>query len=146
MGVFVRHPWATRALASRQPGRWQAAACRVGIQNLIMAAYDGPGWEHGFLRMLQPPERSFMESTIGTKNDVVELGGSDASSTVISPAIFDETVARYDAEGIAAAHRVGLRVVYCTCGGMMPLLEPIGDMASDVRKPSHPEGWPGTRT
>lgn len=51
--------------------------------------------------------------------------GGDASSTVISPTIFEKFVAPYDAELIAEAHRVHQRVVYHTCGGMMPLAIPI---------------------
>jgi len=126
-----------------QPGCWQDAACLVGIQDLIMATYDDPGWVHQLLEILQRRKLGFIESMAGARYDVVELGGGDASSTVISPAIFDEFVAPYDAELISAAHRVGLRVVYHTCGGMMPLLEAIADMGPDVMETFTPAGMGG---
>ena len=126
-----------------QPGCWQDAACLVGIQDLIMATYDDPGWVHELLSILQRRKLGFIESMAGAKYDVVEVGGGDASSTVISPSIFEEFVAPYDAELIAAARRVGVRAVYHTCGGMMPLLEAIADMQPDVMETFTPPGMGG---
>ena len=60
--------------------------------------------------------------------DLIELGGGDASTTVISPSIFDEFVAPYDAPLVKAMQDNGQRVVYHTCGGMMPILENLADM------------------
>ncbi|MEJ5200581.1 MAG: ATP-binding cassette domain-containing protein, partial [Anaerolineae bacterium] len=57
---------------------------------------------------------------ITPRYDLLELGGGAASTTVISPRMFDEFVAPYDAPLIEEAHRVGQRIVYHTCGGMMP--------------------------
>ena len=68
----------------------------------------------------------------GARYDVIEAGGGAASSTLISPKIFDEFVAPYDAPLNRAAHEVGQRVAYHTCGGMMPLLERLVEMEPDA--------------
>jgi len=115
-----------------QPGTWQDAACLFGIENLILATFDDPRWVHEFLRILQRRKKVFAESLRGAKYDVLELGGGDASTTVISPRIFDEFVAPYDSDLIARAHEAGQRIVYHTCGGMMPILEQIAAMGPDA--------------
>ena len=74
---------------------------------------------------------------------MLELGGGAASSTVISPKIFDEFVAPYDAELIELAHSVGQRIVYHTCGGMMPFLERIADMNPDAMETFTPPDMGG---
>jgi hypothetical protein len=72
-----------------------------------------------------------------------EFGGGDASTTVISPDIFNEFVAPYDAELIEAAHQAGQRVVYHTCGGMMPILEDIAAMKPDAMETFTPAAMGG---
>ena len=115
-----------------QPGCWQDAACLVGIEKLILATYDDPGWVHELLGILQRRKLAYIQSLAGAAYDLLELGGGDASSTVISPKIFERFVAPYDAHLIQAAHAAGQRIVYHTCGGMMPLLEHIADMGPDA--------------
>jgi uroporphyrinogen decarboxylase len=115
-----------------QPGCWQDAAVLFGVENLIYATADDPGWVHTFLQVLMERKQAFLSSLAGAKMDLVEFGGGDASSTVISPRIFDAFVAPYDAPLIARAHEMGQRVVYHTCGGMMPFLERIAGMNPDA--------------
>ena len=126
-----------------QPGCWQDAACLVGIQELIMATYDDPEWVHTLLGILQRRKLTFAESLQGEAYDVLELGGGDASSTVISPAIFDRFVAPYDTPIIEAAHRAGQKIVYHTCGGMMPILERIAAMNPDAMETFTPPSMGG---
>jgi len=126
-----------------QPGCWQDAACLYGIEKLIMAAMEDPQWVHEFLGMLLRRKLASLGSCAGSKYDLIELGGGDASSTVISPQIFDEFVAPYDSQIIALAHELGLRVVYHTCGGMMPFLERIADMGPDAMETLTPVGMGG---
>jgi hypothetical protein len=126
-----------------QPGCWQDAACLVGIQELIMATYDDPAWVHELLGILQRRKLTYARSLAGAAYDLLELGGGDASSTVISPAIFDTFVAPYDEPIIAAAHEAGQRIVYHTCGGMMPLLERIAAMRPDAMETFTPKGMGG---
>lgn len=126
-----------------QPGCWQDAAVLVGIQELILATYEDAAWVAELLTVLRDRKIAFVRSAAGAPFDLVELGGGDASSTVISPRIFDRFVAPYDAPVIAAAHDAGLRIVYHTCGGMMPLLEPIAGMGPDAMETFTPKAMGG---
>lgn len=126
-----------------QPGCWQDAACMFGIQDLIMSVFMDPEWVHTFLKILQQRKMTFIESLRGVNYDILELGGGDASTTVISPEIFNEFVARYDAPLIEAAHKAGQRIVYHTCGGMMPILEDIAAMKPDAMETFTPESMGG---
>jgi uroporphyrinogen decarboxylase len=126
-----------------QPGCWQDAACLMGIETLIMATFDDPSWVHTLLKILQRRKMNWIRTAEGAHYDILELGGGDASSTVISPQIFDEFVAPYDSELIRAAHEAGLRVVYHTCGGMMPILENIASLRPDAMETFTPPGMGG---
>ncbi len=126
-----------------QPGCWQDAAVLFGIENLIMATSDDPQWVREFLGILRDRKLSWLRSSEGAPFDLLELGGGDASSTVISPAIFEDFVAPFDAPLIAEAHQVNQRVVYHTCGGMMPILEMIAGMEPDAMETFTPPSLGG---
>lgn len=126
-----------------QPGCWQDASCLFGIQNLIMATFEDPEWVHEFLKILQSRKMTYIESLYGAMYDVIELGGGDASTTVISPLIFEEFVAPYDGQLISAAHKAGQRISYHTCGGMMPILEQIAAMGPDAMETFTPSAIGG---
>ncbi len=126
-----------------QPGCWQDAACLFGIENLIMATFDDEGWVHELLKILQKRKIEFTKSLKGAKYDLLELGGGDASTTVISPDMFRRFVAPYDSKIIEEAHKAGQRISYHTCGGMMPILEDIADMGPDAMETFTPEGMSG---
>ncbi len=126
-----------------QPGTWQDAACLVGIEKLILAAYDDPAWVHQLLGILHRRKVVFIHSLEGARYDILELGGGDASSTVISPKLFEEFVAPYDSELIALAHEAGQRISYHTCGGMMPMLDLIADMNPDAMETFTPPAMGG---
>jgi hypothetical protein len=126
-----------------QPGCWQDASVLFGIEQLIMETYDDPEWVHAFLQILFDRKKTFLESTLGARFDIMELGGGDASTTVISPTIFDDFVAPYDSRLIDTAHAAGQRIVYHTCGGMMPILENIADMKTDAMETFTPAAMGG---
>ncbi len=126
-----------------QPGCWQDAAVLFGIEPLILATFSDPGWVVELLAVVQRPKLAFLRSARGAPFDLVELGGGDASSTVISPDIFDRFVAPFDAPLVAAAHDAGLRIVYHTCGGMMPMLERIADLGVDAMETFTPRSMGG---
>jgi hypothetical protein len=126
-----------------QPGCWQDAAVLVGIQELILETYEDPAWVEALLALLRDRKLAFLRSTAGTPFDLLELGGGDASSTVISPRIFERFVAPFDEPLVAAAHEAGQRVVYHTCGGMMPLLDQIAGMAPDAMETFTPKAMGG---
>lgn len=126
-----------------QPGTWQDAACLVGIQKLILATFDDPTWVHELLQILNRRKQVFVKSLKGAKYDLLELGGGDASTTVISPDIFHNFVAPYDSKLIALAHEAGQRIAYHTCGGMMPILEDIAAMQPDAMETFTPPDMGG---
>ncbi len=126
-----------------QSGCWQDAAVLYGIENLIMATFEDPAWVHDFLKILFERKKIFLESCNGADYDILEHGGGDASSTVISPQIFEEFVAPYDAPLIDIAHKAGQRVAYHTCGGMMAFLEMIADMNPDAMETFTPAAMGG---
>lgn len=126
-----------------QPGCWQDAACLYGIEKLIFETYDDPAWVHSFLSILLERKKTYVRSLKGAKFDLIEHGGGDASSTVISPKIFEKFVAPYDAEIIRLAHEAGQRVVYHTCGGMMPILELVAAMETDAMETFTPPAMGG---
>lgn len=126
-----------------QPGCWQDAAVLFGIEPLILATFSDPMWVEHLLAIVQRPKLAFLRSAAGAPFDLIELGGGDASSTVISPPIFDRFVAPFDAPLIAAAHEGGLRVVYHTCGGMMPFLERLAGMGPDALETFTPRAMGG---
>ncbi len=126
-----------------QPGCWQDAAVLYGIVELILATYEDPVWVRELLAMLQRRKLESISSMQGARFDLIELGGGDASSTVISPRIFAEFVAPHDGELIVEAHRAGQRVVYHTCGGMMPILDLIVEMGPDAMETFTPPSLGG---
>jgi uroporphyrinogen-III decarboxylase len=126
-----------------QPGVWQDATCLVGLQRLIMESYDDPAWVHELLGILLRRKMTFVESLAGARYDILELGGGGASSTVISPRLFDEFVAPYDSQLIAAAHRAGQRIAYHTCGGMMAILGNVVAMNPNAMETFTPPGMGG---
>ena len=126
-----------------QPGTWQDATCLAGTEEMILATFDDPGWVHEFLALLQRRKQVHLDSMAGARFDLLELGGGSASSSVISPRIFDEFVAPYDAALIQRAHQRGQRIAYHTCGGMMPLLERIAAMRPDAMETFTPPAMGG---
>jgi uroporphyrinogen-III decarboxylase len=126
-----------------QPGCWQDASVLFGIEQLIMETYDDPAWVHAFLQIIHDRKKTYIDSTKGARYDILELGGGDASTTVISPTLFDEFVAPYDARLIESAHAAGQRIVYHTCGGMMPILEQIADLKTDAMETFTPAAMGG---
>jgi hypothetical protein len=126
-----------------QPGTWQDACCLYPTEQLILATYDDPAWVHDFLRILQRRKKVYIQSMAGAQFDLLELGGGSASTTVISPRIFERFVAPYDSELIALAHQAGQRIVYHTCGGMMPILEKIAALQPDAMETFTPPAMGG---
>jgi uroporphyrinogen-III decarboxylase len=126
-----------------QPGCWQDACCLFGTERMIMESFDDPPWVHHFLGVLQARKLGYIASMKGARFDLNELGGGDASSTVISPRVFAEFVAPYDSRVIEAAHAAGQRIVYHTCGGMMPILDDIAAMKPDAMETFTPSSMGG---
>ena len=115
-----------------QPDCWQDACCIRGTENMIMDTFDDPLWVHELMQVLLDRKLPYVRSMKGSGYDLTELGGGDASTTVISPSIFNEFVAPYGKQIIDEAHKAGIRVSYHVCGGKMPILEDIAAMGPDA--------------
>ncbi len=127
-----------------QPGVWQDFCELVGTQEAIFWAMDEPEFVHWFLKQLTQRRLDYIhEEMPGAKFDLIEHGGGAASSTVISPAMFDEFCVPYDRQVITALHDIGLPVVYHTCGGMMANLTHIPANGCDASETLSPPGMGG---
>ncbi|MFA7345863.1 MAG: uroporphyrinogen decarboxylase family protein [Terrimicrobiaceae bacterium] len=130
-----------------QPGVWQDFVELVGTQDAIMFAIDEPDRVHSILDRISRQKVAFVhEQMRGAKYDLIEHGGGAASSTVISPAMFEEFCVPYDKPVIAALHECGFPVVYHTCGGMVPLAEMIPSNGCDASETLSPPGVGGDVT
>lgn len=126
-----------------QPGCWQELCSLYGVEYMIMETFDDPEWVKEALAIVRNKKLEWADGLLGCPFDVLETGGGDASTTVISPTIFDEFVAPYDAPVIKRLQEVGQRVVYHTCGGMMPILERLADMGPNALETFTPIGMGG---
>ena len=126
-----------------QPGCWQELCGLYGVEEMIMATFDDPDWVKEALTIIQKKKLEYADSMEGCPFDLIELGGGDASTTVISPAIFEEFVAPFDTPVIKRLQEKGQRVVYHTCGGMMPILEQLAGMGPNALETFTPAGMGG---
>ena len=108
-----------------QAGCWQHAACLVDISDLILRCFDDPAWVHELLSTLLEKKLRYVESMRGARFDLVETGGGAASSTVISPKIYEEFCLPYDRQLHDALHSLGFLIAYHTCGGTKGIEELI---------------------
>lgn len=127
-----------------QGGCWQHAAFLVGTERLIYEAADHPDWVHALLTTLWRKKEQFIaESLVGAAYDLIETGGGAGSSTVISPNYVREFCLPYDRKMHDALHAAGHKVVYHTCGGMMPILELIVENGCDAAETLTPPSMGG---
>ncbi|MFH0797738.1 MAG: uroporphyrinogen decarboxylase family protein [Candidatus Omnitrophota bacterium] len=115
-----------------QAGCWQHACCLMDINELILRCYDTPDWVHELLRILLSKKLQFIETIKGTKFDLIETGGGAASSTVISPRIYEEFCLLYDRKIHDALHSLGFMITYHTCGGTKGIEELIVANGADA--------------
>jgi uroporphyrinogen-III decarboxylase len=115
-----------------QAGCWQHAACLFDITALIYATFEKPEWVHELMRILLDKKLRFIESMKGARFDLIETGGGSASSTVISPDLFEEFCLPYDRKMHDALHDLGFKVSYHTCGGTVGIEELIIRTGADA--------------
>jgi Uroporphyrinogen decarboxylase (URO-D) len=127
-----------------QPGAWQEFVEMFGTQEAIFLAMDEPERVHSILDSITRRKVAYVhEQMADAKYDLIEHGGGAASSTVISPAMFEEFCLPYDRRVISALHEHGFPVVYHTCGGMMRILDKIPLNGCDASETLSPPGVGG---
>lgn len=137
-GVLRGYIWGDQA------GCWQNACCLYGTLNMIYAAIDNPDWVHYFLNILLEKKLQYIyESLDGAKFDLIETGGGDASSTVISPKLFKEFCLPYDRKLHDALHSLNHLVTYHTCGGMKGIFDMIIKTGTDASETLSPKDMGG---
>jgi uroporphyrinogen-III decarboxylase len=100
---------------------------------MIYAVFDDPNWVEDALDAQTQVDIEFLGTMRGTCMDLFETGGGHNSSTVISPAIFENYILpREKRIHSFARNYLGLRTVYHTCGGMMPILELLVEVGSSA--------------
>jgi hypothetical protein len=117
-----------------------APKCDVEEVNQGAEAYGGRGIVRGHICCFdvfgQPGTWQDAACLVGTQKLIL-------ATFVISPQIFETFVAPYDSELITLAHEAGQRIVYHTCGGMMPILENIAAMSPDAMETFTPPDMSG---
>jgi uroporphyrinogen decarboxylase len=127
-----------------QAGCWQHACCLMAEEPLILECHDHPDWVHRLLLTLLARKLRFIEESLaGAKFDLIETGGGAGSDTVISPKLHREFCLPYDRQIHDALHRVGHRIAYHTCGGMMHILDLIVQNGTDASETLAPPGVGG---
>ena len=117
-GIIRSHPF-----SPGQGSPWQSFCTMVDTEKAIFMAMDQPDFLHHVLGEILAKTLRVTEMWAGTPADMVETDGGAGSSTVISPALFEEFCLPYDQKQAEAFHAVGLKVVCHLCGGLMPMLD-----------------------
>ncbi|MCK7523953.1 MAG: hypothetical protein MZV64_43180 [Ignavibacteriales bacterium] len=134
---------ASPSTASRAAGR--TPRCSFGIEELILETYDDPAWVHGAARrscatascafVALDGGRAVRPARTGRRRRLVDRHLAEDLRPTSSR--------RSTRRSIAAAHEAGQRIVYHTCGGMMPLLERIAGMEPDAMETFTPTDMGG---
>ncbi len=126
-----------------QGGQWQGFCTLYGTEPAIMLAFDKPDWLKAALEDMLQKQIHVLEIGGKIELDLVETGGGAASSTVISPAMFEEFCLPYAKRHHEMLHNCGAKVVYHLCGGLMPLLEYVVASGADVLETMTPVAMGG---
>ncbi len=125
-GIIRSHPF-----SPGQGSPWQSFCTLYDTEKAIFMAMDEPEKLHQFLNAILKKTLRVSEMWNGSPADMVETDGGAGSSTVISPAMFEEFCLPYDKKQNAVFHEAGLKVVCHLCGGIMPLLNLVVQTDAD---------------
>lgn len=110
---------------------WQSLCFLMGTEKTIMTAMDDAQWVHYALNVLLQKALKVIQICHGCPIDLIEVGGGAASNTVISPAMFERFCLPYDKIQVEALHKIGGKVVYHLCGGMMKMADMVIETGAD---------------
>jgi len=112
-------------------GPWHRLCDLYGTEKMIVACFENAGWVHEALNAITELDLRCLETMRGSKTDLFETGGGHNSSTVISPDIFREFILPCEKRIHSfLREKIGIRTVYHTCGGMMPILNLLVEVGS----------------
>lgn len=125
-------------------GPWHFLCDNYGVEKMIMACFEDPGWVHDAMNAVTEHDLKAFETMRGSRVDLFEGGGGHNSSTVISPDIFREFILPYEQRiHTFLRDEVGIRTVYHTCGGMMPILDMLVTVGSTALETLTPPSMGG---
>ncbi|KLU63039.1 methylcobalamin:coenzyme M methyltransferase [Peptococcaceae bacterium CEB3] len=104
------------------PSIWDQALHFRGLDRLLFDVYDRPDWLRSLLLFLKNYTVKAVD-TICAKTKVHAIMYNGSYISLGSPAIYDEFLAAYDKEIIAAIHKNGSIAEYHDCGKTVPYLE-----------------------
>jgi uroporphyrinogen decarboxylase len=137
-GIIRSHPF-----SPGQGSPWQSFCTLIDTAEAIFMAMDEPNFLHHALDEILKKTLRVTEMWAGSPADMVEIAGGAGSSTVISPAMFEEFCMPYDRQQIDAFHAVGMKTVTHLCGGMMPMLELVAESGTDGLETMTPKSMGG---
>ncbi len=111
-------------------GPWHRLCEYYGVEKMIINSFEYPDWTHHAMHALTELDLRCIASMNGSKTDLVETGGGHNSSTVVSPSLFSEFILPYEKRIHDKFNELGLKTVYHTCGGMMPILDLLVEIGS----------------
>jgi len=111
-------------------GPWHRLCDLYGVEKMIFACFESPEWVHDAMNAITESDLRHFESLRESKTDLFETGGGHNSSTVISPDIFREFILPYEKTIHGFLNAIGIKTVYHTCGGMMPILDHLVEIGS----------------
>jgi hypothetical protein len=125
-------------------GPWHRLCELYGSEKMIYACFDDASWVHDALNALADIDTRALETMKGAPVDVLETGGGHGSSTVVSPDIFRKFILPVEKK----IHRfvreeIGIKTVYHTCGGMMPILDLLAEIGSTALETLTPPSMGG---
>ncbi len=125
-------------------GPWHRLCELYGAQKMIYACFDDPGWVHDAVNAITEMDLRALETMRGSLVDLLETGGGHGSSTVVSPGMFREFILPYEKRLHSfIKEELGLRTVYHTCGGMMPILDLLLEIGSTALETLTPPSMGG---
>ena len=130
-------------LRGGREGPWHKLCELYGVQKMIVACMESPDWVHDAMHTITELELKSIETMRGCVTDLFETGGGHNSSTVISPDIFREFILPHEQRIHSLLRQIGVRSVYHTCGGMMPILDLLLEIGADAHETLTPPSMGG---
>jgi len=125
-------------------GPWHRLCDNYGIEKMILSCFEDPDWVRDAMNAVTELDLRAFESMQGSRIDLFETGGGHNSSTVISPDIFREFILPYEQRIHSfLKDEIGIRTVYHTCGGMMPILDMLVEVGSNALETLTPPSMGG---
>jgi len=125
-------------------GPWHRLCELYGVEKMIYACFEDASWVHAAMNAVTEMDLRALDTMRSSRTDLFETGGGHNSSTVISPTIFKEFILPYEKRlHEFLREEIGIRTVYHTCGGMMPILDLLVEVGSTALETLTPRAMGG---